>query len=102
MIILYFQSIYYNYNYDTRYVRLKVLCKGDSSQGTENKECSFSSVLTSCELSPLFLFLPSLLFPFSYFRCCGLGANFICRQIFSHHSVQVLQQDVTHPFQSQA
>ena len=75
--------------------------KGDSSKGMEYRACPFSSVFRSCEL-PLFLFSPSLLFPFSCFRCCGLGANLIWRRlVFSHHSVQVLRQDVTHPFQRQ-
>ena len=42
---------------NTTYVRLKVLTKGGSSQRTENKACSFSSVFRSCELplSPFFL-----------------------------------------------
>ena len=41
----------------------------------------------------------SLLFPFSCSRCCGLGANLICRLIFSHHCPQ---QYATHPFQWQS
>ena len=75
---------------NTKYVRLKVLSKGGSSQETINKACFFPSVFTSCEL-PLFPFF-SVLFPFSCFRCCGLGANLICRLIFSHQSVQVLNK----------
>ena len=35
---------------NTKYVRLKVLSKRGSSQGKENKACSFSYVFTSCEL----------------------------------------------------
>ena len=63
-----------------------------SARGAPRKEqkirhASFFSVFTSCELP-----LVSLLFPFSCFRCCGLNANLICRLIFSHQSVQVLNK----------
>ena len=45
---------------NTKYVRLKVLSKGVSCQGSENKACSFSYVSTSYE-DPFF-FLWSFLF----------------------------------------
>ena len=43
-------------SWNTKYVRLKVLSKGVSSQGTENKACSFSYVFTiyKVPLSPFF------------------------------------------------
>ena len=74
---------------NTKYVRLEVLSKGGSSQETINKACFFSCFHKLRASSfPLFF----LLFPFSCFRCCGLGAKLICRLIFSHQSVQVLNK----------
>ena len=68
----------------------KSSARGSPPRERKIEACPFSYVFTSCEL-PLFPYF-SLLFPFSCFRCCGFCANLICRLIFSHHSVQVLNK----------